>query len=303
MELFLGIDGGGTKTRCVVGDDKTVLGTGTSTSCKVQRVGEACAHDALAAAIHEACVHAGVSPSQITRTCAGVTGAGRPEIANTMRGLLTSIVSGEIEVIGDVEIAFEDAFGAGPGVLVIAGTGSIVYGRNTAGETARAGGWGHAVSDEGSGYWIGLEAVKAALRQHDAQGCSALLSGLMEVLGVKEFDDFIVRINADPQPDYAALFPIAQHCADQGDTVALAVLEHAAEELARLSQGLILRLFQEETRVEVAIYGGAFTASTQLRESFRRTVGGLAPHATFSSKVVDAARGALNHARYDRTIS
>lgn len=303
MSYFLGIDGGGTKTRCVVGDEKSVLGSGGSTSCKVQRVGEACARDALAAAVHEACVQAGVSPQQIARTCAGVTGAGRPEIANTVRRLLAEIVSGEIEVIGDVEIAFEDAFGSGPGVLVIAGTGSIAYGRNAAGETVRAGGWGHTVSDEGSGYWIGLEAVKAALRENDAQRHSDLLSALMEALRAKEFDDFIVRINADPQPDYAALFPVAQHSADQGDAVALAVLEHAAKELACMTQGLIRRLFQEETPVEIAIYGGVFAASTQLRESFRRTLGGLVPHSSLSSKVVDAARGALNHARNDRTTS
>ena len=303
MSYFLGIDGGGTKTRCVVGDEKSVLGTGTSTSCKVQRVGEACVHDALAAAIHEACVQAGISPSQITRTCAGVTGAGRPEIANIMRGLLTSVVSGEVEVTGDVEVAFEDAFGSGPGVLVIAGTGSIVYGRNAAGETARAGGWGHTVSDEGSGYWIGIEAVKAALRQHDAQRSSALLSALMAALGLKEFDDLIVRINGDPPPDYAALFPVAQHFAEQGDVAASAVLAHAARELAHLTQGLILRLFQEETPVEIAIYGGVFTASTQLRESFSHTVGGLLPHTSCSSKVIDAARGALSRARNDRAIS
>jgi N-acetylglucosamine kinase-like BadF-type ATPase len=187
-------------------------------------------------------------------------------------------------------------------VLVIAGTGSIAYGRNAAGETGRAGGWGHTVSDEGSGYWIGIEAVKAALCQHDAQRHSALLSALVMALGVNEFDDFIVRINADPQPDYAALFPVAQQSAEQGDTVALAVLEHAAEELADLTQVLITRLFQEAP-VEIAIYGGVFTASTQLRESFWRTVEGFVPHALLSSKVVDAARGALNHARDDQTIS
>ena len=203
MAFLLGIDGGGTKTRCVLGDEKSVLGTGTSTSCKVQRVGEACAHDALAAAIHEACVQAGISPREIAHTCAGVTGAGRPEIAGVMRNLLSEIVGGEIEIVGDIEIAFEDAFGPGPGVIVIAGTGSIAYGRNTRRETARAGGWGHAISDEGSGHWIGVEAVKAALREHDRQRNSDLLNSLIDVTGAKDFDDFVVRVNADPQPDYA----------------------------------------------------------------------------------------------------
>ena len=90
MPFFLGIDGGGTKTRCVIGDEKSQLGAGSSSSSKVQRVGEACARDALAAAVNEACVQAGISPRQIVRTCAGITGAARPEIAGVMRDLVAS---------------------------------------------------------------------------------------------------------------------------------------------------------------------------------------------------------------------
>lgn len=296
MSYFLGIDGGGTKTRCVVGDEKSVLGTGTSTSCKVQRVGEACAHDALAAAIHEACVQAGVSPSQITRTCAGVTGAGRPEIANTMQRLLASIVSGEVEVIGDVEIAFEDAFGSGPGVLVIAGTGSIVFGRNAQGETARAGGWGHAISDEGSGYWIGREAVRAALWERDAQNDSALLEALTKAFGARDFDDFIVRVNADPQPDYASVFPVVQELADSGDSTSISVLEIAGVKLAYLAGNVIQKLFSHSA-VEGTTHGGIFDSSSKVSESFSREMRSLHPQAKLISKDVDPARGALKRAR------
>jgi len=274
-----------------------VLGTGTSTSCKVQRVGEACAHNALAAAIHEACVQAGVSPQQIARTCAGVTGAGRPEIANTVRDLLASIVPGELELVGDVEIAFEDAFGNRPGVLVMAGTGSIAYGRNALGETARAGGWGHTVSDEGSGYWIGLEAVKAALREHDVVHDSAFLNTLMNALAAKTFDDFIVCLNADPQPDYAALFPEIQRLAERGDSMSISVLARSGSELAHLTEIVIRRLFTDEAVVKVAFHGGVLTASHQLRESLVNKVRLIFPHAEFYSKELDAGRGALERAR------
>ena len=297
MSYFLGIDGGGTKTRCVLGNEDSVLGTGTSTSCKVQRVGEACAHNALAAAIHEACVQAGVSPQQIARTCAGVTGAGRPEIANTVRDLLASIVPGELELVGDVEIAFEDAFGNRPGVLVMAGTGSIAYGRNALGETARAGGWGHTVSDEGSGYWIGLEAVKAALREHDVVHDSAFLNTLMNALAAKTFDDFIVCLNADPQPDYAALFPEIQRLAERGDSMSISVLARSGSELAHLTEIVIRRLFTDEAVVKVAFHGGVLTASHQLRESLVNKVRLIFPHAEFYSKELDAGRGALERAR------
>src|SRR6185437_5615243 len=89
----------------------------------------------------------------------------RPEIQETVHGLLAEIISGEIEIVGDMEIALEAAFGDGAGVMVTAGTGSIAYGRNANGQTARAGGWGFAISDEGSGYWIGKTAVATAVRE------------------------------------------------------------------------------------------------------------------------------------------
>jgi len=80
VPFFLGIDGGGTKTRCVIGDDKSVLAAGSGSGCNIVRVGEACARDSLSAAIHEACAQAGVSPQQIARTCAGVAGAAKKKL-------------------------------------------------------------------------------------------------------------------------------------------------------------------------------------------------------------------------------
>ncbi len=297
MAFFLGIDGGGTKTRCLLGNENFVIGTGTSSSCKVQRVGEACAHDALAAAIHEACVQAGISPLQITRSCAGITGAGRLEIANVMRDLLLSIVGGEIEIIGDVEVGFEDAFGAGPGVLVIAGTGSIAYGRNTAGETARAGGWGHAISDEGSGYWIGVEAVKAAFLEHDRRGNSDLLKRLIEAMGAKDFDDFVVKVNAHPQPDYASLFPAVLAAADRCDSIAAGVLGQAGVQLSKLAQTVIQRLFANADDISVSTHGGVLANSPKVRDAFASELRLQTQKVQLVDEVVDPARGALNHAR------
>src|ERR1700747_2370862 len=126
MPLFLGIDGGGTQTRCILGDDTSVLARATGSGCNLLRVGEACAQQSLAGAIHEACVAANVSPRQITRTCAGISGAADDGIASLVQRLLIEIVGGAIEVLGDMEVALEGAFGGGPGIVVIAGTGSIV---------------------------------------------------------------------------------------------------------------------------------------------------------------------------------
>src|SRR5208282_983876 len=167
MAYYLGIDGGGTKTRCVLADEATVLATAMTGGCSVIRHGEQRAREALHAAVRQVCATAGVSADRISSICIGVTGAARPEIAAKIRGILTELIPEgtptRIEVVGDNVIALEAAFGAGPGVIAIAGTGSIVYGRDAAGHTARAGGWGFAISDEGSGHWIGRRAISAIL--------------------------------------------------------------------------------------------------------------------------------------------
>lgn len=296
MPFFLGIDGGGTKTRCILGDEKSQLGTGSSSSSKVQRVGETCARDALAAAVHGACVQAGISPRRIARTVAGITGSARPDIAAVMRDLMTSIVGGEIEIVGDVEIAFEDAFGSRPGVIVIAGTGSIAYGRNSKGEIARAGGWGYAISDEGSGHWIGVEAVRAALRGRDCGQHSGLLKNLMTGLGALDFDDFIVRLNGSPPVDFASLFPVVLAASDNGDPKATEVLTRAARALVELAGIVIERLFREQS-ISAATHGGVLASSTIVRKHFEQELKSRYPGAGVLDYEVDPARGALERAR------
>ena len=297
MAFFLGIDGGGTKTRCLVGDEASLLGTGTSSGCKLLRVGEACTEDTLAAAIREACVAAGVSPRAIVGTCGGITGAAHPEVARTLARILSRLVSGEIEVVGDVEIAFDAAFGSGPGVMVIAGTGSIAYGRNSAGQRARAGGWGSVVSDEGSGYWIGVAAIGAALLCHARGEDSRLLEGLMAQLDVSSVDELIARSNASPPPDFASLFPIVLAAAAEGDSASAGVLDRAGRELAKIAEEVTRRLFQNAEPVRVAVHGGVFGSSPQVARSFERQLGSSRPGIEFLAAAIDPALGALNRAR------
>jgi N-acetylglucosamine kinase-like BadF-type ATPase len=306
VAFFLGIDGGGSKTRCVVGDENSLLGSGSSSGCNVLRVGEACAQSSLEAAIHEACVQAGVSPREVARTCAGVAGGARREIAGVLRHLLAGIVGGEIEITGDMEIAFEDAFGTRPGVIVISGTGSIAYGRNVRGETARAGGWGHAISDEGSGHWIGLAAIRAAMRAHDRGESSALLKDLMDALGVSTVEELVVRVNANPPPDFAALFPVVLStalasrvlsAADAGDLIAKEVLDYAGHELAKLGEAVIRRLFAGAVEVWVATHGGVLASSAQVKRSLVEHLRAMDPRTQLLDREIDPAQGALVRAR------
>ena len=296
MPFFLGIDGGGTKTRCVLGDETSELGRGTSSSCKVQRVGEDCARDSLSGAINEACVQAGISPRKITRTCAGITGAARQEIAAVMRDLVTSVAGGEVEIVGDVEIAFQDAFETQSGVIVIAGTGAIAYGRNSQGESARASGWGPLVSDEGSGSWVGLEAVRSVLRMKDRGENTGLLGDFVKTLGAVDFDEFIVRLNSNPAPDFSVLFPLVLASAENGDELARKVLNRAGCKLARTAGIVIDRLFARKP-CSVATHGGVFSSSRVVQAAFERELSAKYPKTTVLAREIDPARGALSRAR------
>ena len=167
VPYYLGIDGGGTKTTCAVGDDAHLLASATAGPCNIVRVGESEARQSLLHSIRQACAAAGIAPAEVAHTCVGGSGAARPELAAIVRSIVAEIIPTPIDVVGDIQIALEAAFDAGPGVIVIGGTGSIAYGRNAQGKTARAGGWGFAIGDEGSAHWIGRAAVSAVLRASD----------------------------------------------------------------------------------------------------------------------------------------
>ena len=297
MTLFLGIDGGGTKTRCVLGDDNSVLGAGTGSGSSVLRVGEACARDSLAGAIHEACVSAGVSPQQISRTCAGIAGAGDDGVASRLQRLLIGILGGAIEVIGDMEVALESAFDGGPGIVVIAGTGSIAFGRNEQGETARAGGWGRILCDEGSAHWIVVQAIDSALHELDRGGEPTVLRELLKALDLRTATDLAAYAGGTPTPEFAPLFSEVLAAAELEDEIACAVLGRAGVELAGLANMVVQRLFKGSSEVSLATHGGVFAASQIVRSTFAATLRETCRRARVLEVRVDPALGALNRAR------
>lgn len=298
VSIFLGIDGGGSKTSCVIGDENSVFGTGTSAGSNVVRVGETQARKSLGISVRAACAEAKIIPAQIKKTCVGIAGGARPEIANVVRRLLLELVGGEIEIVGDQVIAMEAAFGGGPGVIVIAGTGSIAYGRNAEGELARAGGWGFAISDEGSGHWIGREAVAASLRAYDQAGhesTSPLLEGIMKFWGVTLVEQLVVMANS--APNFAALLPTVLFAMEAGDDVARNVLTQAGSELAAKAGIVIDRLFKKHESIPVAVSGGVFYNCTLVREIFDKRIRDAYPQASLNNAVIDPVGGALALAR------
>jgi N-acetylglucosamine kinase-like BadF-type ATPase len=299
---YLGIDGGGTKTTCVVGDETTELATATSGPSNITRVGEAHARESLHEAIHRACAEAKIDPREVRRACVGVAGVGREEIASVVRKIVSEVIAGEIEVVGDMQIAMQAAVGGGTGVIVIAGTGSIAYGRNGHGRTARAGGWGFAISDEGSAHWIGRMAVAALLRAADETAADAnrqpppLFREMQSVWPVESVEDLARTANA--APNFAALLPAVLAASNAGDELARHTLRQAGRELAQLATTVVRRLFAHDSvAIPLAMVGGVFRYAAITREVFRDTICNLDPRVEVNPLVVEPAAGALQMAR------
>jgi glucosamine kinase len=297
VAIYLGVDGGGTKTTCTVGDEKSVLATATSGGSNIVRAGEERAREALHAAIRQALSAAGISPADVRRACVGAAGAARPEISDRVRRIVSEVVDGEVQVVGDMEIALHSAFCDGPGVIAIAGTGSIAFGRNNHGRTARAGGWGHAISDEGSGHWIGRTAVAEVLRAHDEGKATMLNDRILSTWNVTLFDELVLTANRIPGPDFAGLLPAVLSAADAGDAVAHRILNNAGTELARLAKTVIERLFPKANTVPVAMSGGVFRTAALVRQVFYNILRAECPVAAVSEVIVEPVQGALDLAR------
>jgi len=297
VAIYLGIDGGGTKTTCAVGDEHLVLGTATSGGSNVTRVGNARAREALHATVREACALAKIDPAQIKSACVGLSGAGRAEVRDAVARMMAEVIGGRVQVISDLETTLEAGFGGGPGVITIAGTGSIAFGRDARGKTARSGGWGWAISDEGSGQWVGRRAVSAVLGAKDAGEDPPLLETILSLWKLTTLDELVRSANAWPPPDFSGLFPSVLATAKAGERLPLGVLNEAGIELAGLARNVIRRLFAGVGNVPVAMSGGVFRQSEVVREVFYNAVIAEFPQASVHPEVVEAVQGALALAR------
>ena len=293
MAIYLGVDGGGTKTVCVVADEHAVLGSATSAGSNITRLGEVRVREALQTAVREACAAARVNPNEIKSTCVGLSGAGRPEVRDAVARMMTEIAGGHVHVVSDLETTLEAAFGGGPGVITIAGTGSIAYGRDAAGKTARSGGWGLAISDEGSGEWIGRAAVSAVLSAKDAGEHPPLLDAILKLWKLTTLDELVRHANSSPPPDFASLFPSVLKAAEAEQVPALKVLRMAGGELAALTNHVIGRLFGGANNVPVAMSGGVFRQAELVRQVFHNAVVAEFPQAHVQPVVVEPVQGAL----------
>jgi len=275
MKLFLGVDGGQSGTRAAIGDETgRVVGMGEAgpSNHAAGAEGQEKLECAVRGSVEQAAARAGWNAAAIDFEAACFGMSGGPEGKEAV--LARAVRAARMVVTTDAAVALAGATASGQGIVVIAGTGSMALGRNEAGRMARAGGWGYVFGDEGGAFDIVRQAVRAALRMEEGWGPeTAVHRALLEATGAASANQALHRFYA---PDWerrrvAALAPLMDRAAGEGDAVALYIVNQAAQELAQLAAAVRGQLWQPGDAVEIAYSGGVFE-SRMLLERFRLLV-------------------------------
>jgi N-acetylglucosamine kinase-like BadF-type ATPase len=304
---FLGVDGGQSATTAVIGDQHgKILGWATAGPCNHVAAPEAQEKflRVMRECISEAANRAGMAPFassdaarhqagdrwHFSSACLGMSGGAADKSA-----LLQQLLDAEHLVItDDAGIALAGATAGEPGIVVIGGTGSIAFGKNARGETARAGGWGYIFGDEGSAFDIVRQALRTVLREHEGWGArTALTPALLEATGAADPDELLHLFYKPewPRSRVAGLAKIVNRIAEEGDPLAAIVLQNAAQQLALFAASVRNQLWAEEEPVTVSWTGGVF-GSDLLLERFRSLVS-ISGNATAREPAYGPAKGAL----------
>src|SRR5262245_43834998 len=301
MAFVLGIDAGGTKTVCqLAGEDGEVLAEARRGGANLQAAGELEVEKVLHDVMEEALADRDVIPGAI---CLGIAGVDRPDDARVVRGIMKRIgYKARILVVNDALVALEAGAPDQPGVVVIAGTGSIAYGRNDRNQAARAGGWGYMLGDEGSGYWIGRAALRAVLREADRRGPSTDLTALLlDYYGVARPQDLIHQVYTGTLRP-AAISALAQSVMaafNRGDQVAIGILRGAADQLESSALSVARRLEIVGSEFPFVLSGGIYRAVPWLEEELARRLPLASPRSRTVLLNAEPATGAVRLALAD----
>jgi N-acetylglucosamine kinase-like BadF-type ATPase len=297
MSFFIGVDGGASKTAAIVVDEHgKKLGSGLAGGSNHLRVGIEEATRNVERAVNMALVEAGVAIRNIEYAYCGIAGSDHPvHREKVIEALRVFFPRGNFIVDTDARIALTGAIGFGAGIVVISGTGSVAFGRNTAGEEARAGGWGPTLGDEGSGFWIAREGLSAIVRAHDGRGFATAMTGLLcleyEMCAPDDLPAFVYAATTHVD-DIARYGKLVIEAAKSNDTVAQDILARGGSELAECVLAIARKLHMTDTDFPVAYVGGAFHAGDLLLNPMRLRLQRDAPGATLSPPLYPPVEGA-----------
>jgi N-acetylglucosamine kinase-like BadF-type ATPase len=291
----LGIDAGGTKTVCLLADaDGIVVSSARGPGANLQAQGELEVEKVLHEVMEGALAGRSGAPAAI---CLGIAGADRPDDAIIMRGIMRRIgYKAPTLVVNDALVALTAGAGAGPGIVVICGTGSICYGRNEQGHAARSGGWGYILGDEGSGYWIGRRALAAVVRHADGRGpATTLAPRILQHFRVRGVPDLVQEVHLrDPRRHrVASVANSVQAACDDGDVVAREIVDRACDELVNAAGSVAERLAMRGSVFPLVLAGGVLRGLPVLREQLLARLPDVAPRSQPSLLTEEPAVGAV----------
>jgi N-acetylglucosamine kinase-like BadF-type ATPase len=294
MEYYLGIDGGGTHTTAWLADQNlSVLARVNAGPSNPVKVGIVNAQQELARAYRKALREAQIWPSRLDGVCAGLAGGDSVPVQRNMLHWMRKAIPARAHLVTtDAAVTLAAALGTSQGIIVIAGTGSIAFGRDRQGRILRVGGWGSQFDDAGSGYDIGRKAIAAALRAHDGRGKSTSLGrAICRELKIRKVTE-AVPMQMTPQ-NIAGLFPLVQQQASAADGVARQLNREAAGHLAELATTIIRRFGWRRRAVPVVCSGGIFRSSALIRRAFAQRVHKYAPQTSVTLLEREPVEGAL----------
>ncbi|HEY9726831.1 MAG TPA: BadF/BadG/BcrA/BcrD ATPase family protein [Chroococcales cyanobacterium] len=286
MSYVLGVDGGGSKTVCLLMDAAgQVLGRGEAGASNYQSIGKKSAFFSIQSAIVRAIGYQRLL--EIKAICLGLAGVSRPEDMQVAQSFVEQLKSSasipviwslapqNIVLCHDASIALVGGIGQAVGIVAIAGTGTIVFGRNQEGHTKRVGGWGPILGDEASAYHIAVSGLRAAMRAYDkCDKPTSLQERIREHLGLTSLENLVEVIYQQGWGvrEIAALAPIVDRAATSGDEVAMTIIEDAVRELVQVTTVAIDALFTPTEVFEVVTAGSVWNGLSKIRDRFEASL-------------------------------
>jgi N-acetylglucosamine kinase-like BadF-type ATPase len=295
--ITLGIDGGGTKTRCVaVSEEGEVLATTTVGSTNINAIEHSTVRERLAEAVVTVLSQASAEPEEVVAIGVGMSGVGRPTDVQLVRGWMAEMLPRAYAYVDNDAVAALASGTGGDlyGVVIISGTGMIVFGIDAQGRRRRAGGWGAILGDPGGGFSIGAAILQSITAATDGCGpATALRDRVLAHLGLREVQELIAwTYGQSGWAHVAGLTHLAEACAAESDEVAFRILAWAADNLAQRAEAVIRGLGLENAAFPLVLAGGNLTRGELLRRLLTMRLEEVAPHAELITPYLDAAMGA-----------